>query len=281
MGNLTRLRLNWAAKAIVKAAGKIFAPTLQGRSLDEKDMKALATIAAAFGALLGASRGNGDDSLMIALCHTAGFGVHKESDNSLTQMMRVAWKAWREFIAEHESYFEGGAGRLTINPECEAADQMIGWLSDFSDPEHPFIVSRSSDAPVFAGADVTLRDEGGLFDCSAIAEAKIAAAFLADSMGLPMFSGFGLAPEANMGNGIAQWKGGAGLKVFLKGQLFCTIAFATSGGTEDHDLECTKHVIEAIREFFLGLEDEGFSVSDPFTELENYLATREAPEPLA
>ena len=189
--------------------------------------------------------------------------------NPLREIIPLVWNAQQKFIAEHKEYFKGGASRFTMNPECEDADQMLTGASKFSDPDHPFIVSQSSDAPIFPDAEVTLYDKNGqLRDCSAIAEAMIAAAFLAASRELPMFSGFGLVPEANTGNGIASRKGAVGLSVALNDKPFLTVAFATSSNSEEYDFECTTEVVRAIMKYFTDL---GFSVNDPFAELKAYL----------
>ena len=159
-----------------------------------------------------------------------------------------------------------GAIRILAYPLCQEADEWLGGLSDFSDPEEPDIVDYEHTFAISAGGSRVIEafwsPNKERVDCYAVSAMKIAHCSHAQDIGAGLVSGIDLGdPYLTEDKGYGPYKGAVCVEVWKLNQLaepqeislyerYCGIYVCVSGADSGDDLECAKAGIEAICEFF-------------------------------
>lgn len=159
-----------------------------------------------------------------------------------------------------------GAIRILAYPLCKEADEWLGGLSDFSDPENPDIVDYEHTFAISAGGSRVIT---GVYDgveqtvdCYAFSALKVAHCSRAQDLGAGLVSGLDLNnPYLTEDNGYGPYKGALCVEVWKRNQTFEATEVAlheryfgiyvcVSGADSEDDLKCAKVGVEAICEFF-------------------------------
>lgn len=176
--------------------------------------------------------------------------------------------AVREKAQEVPVFKETGNGaiRILAYPLCKEADEWLGGLSDFSDPENPDIVDYEHTFAISAGGSRVIT---GVYDgveqtvdCYAFSALKIAHCSHAQDLGAGLISGLDLNnPYLTEDNGYGPHKGALCVEVQRLDEYddtdeiayyydYCGIYICVSGADSESDLECAKAGVNDINDFF-------------------------------
>ena len=164
-----------------------------------------------------------------------------------------------------------GAIRILAYPLCKEADEWLGGLSDFRNPENPDIVDYEHTFAITAGGSRVIEafwsPDKQLVDCYAMSAMKIAHCSRAQDLGAGLVSGINLNnPHLTEDNGYGPYEGASCVEVRVQHKetnfdmLFCGIYVCISGANQKDDQECSKAGVRVIHDFFRKGSIAGFGL---------------------